>query len=74
MTARYEKGRPITTVYLKGGWMKTMTCRSAVRGISTTKMASADAERLVYSAIETVFNELDGIFSLKEDQTTTLKA
>ena len=37
---------------------------------TTTKKAAADVD----SAIETVFNELDGIFSLKEEQTTALKA
>jgi hypothetical protein len=34
-------------------------------------MAAADVERSVDSAIDT-FNELDGIFSLKEYQTTAL--
>ena len=37
-------------------------------------MAAADVERPVESAIVTVLNEPDSIFSLKEEQTTVLKA
>ena len=38
------------------------------------KMAAADVERLVVYANETVLNGLDGVLSLKEEQTTALKA
>ena len=41
---------------------------------TTTKMAFADVERSVESAIETVLNKLVGIVTLKEEQTTALVA
>ena len=42
--------------------------RSSVETCSkSTKMASADVERSVNSAIETVLNKLDSVFSLKEE-------
>ena len=41
---------------------------------TTTKMSAPDAERSVDSATEAIVNELDDILSLKEDQTTSLKA
>ena len=43
---------------------------SAVEAFSTTtKIVAADVGQSV-DGIETVLNKLDGIFSLKEDQTT----
>ena len=41
---------------------------------TTTKMSAPDAEWSVDSATEAIVNELDDILSLKEDQTTSLKA
>jgi BMFP domain-containing protein YqiC len=45
--------------------------RHAVEAFSTTtKMAAADVEQSVDSANEKVLNKMDGLFSLKEEQTT----
>ena len=45
------------------------------RGILTTaNMNATGTERSDDSTIEAVLNKLDDIFSLKEDQTTALKA
>ena len=42
--------------------------RHAVEAFSTTtKMAAADVERSFDSTIETVLNQMEGIFSLKEE-------
>ena len=61
-------------MYLIWGGFDAMMYRGApLRHFKTTKMASADVERSVESAIMTV-NKLDGIFSIKEEQTTALNA